>query len=661
MDLNRMPLSSSDLLIRFRYQSTQGTVRHLTAAFVQFLMDLGLHDTRLLLAAAVLSEMEAHGHSCVPLDVISATSPGLLGWSDAVWHTITEGLDFPDGVDAWRELALQCEQIFVTDVQQDRQQPLVLDQGRLYLRRYWRYEMAIAAAVKQRVSSQLPVPPEKVRKWLDLLFDVSGNAGGETDWQKVACAVAVRSRFAIITGGPGTGKTYTVARLLALLSAISDAPDQLRIALAAPTGKAAARLKQSIDGALAELVFKLGDTLPLPEIARKIGPARTLHSLLGARPDTRAFRHHAGNPLDIDLLIVDEASMVHLEMMTSLLDALPANATLILLGDKDQLASVEAGAVLGDLCGEAGAGAYRPETIAYIAAASGQHLTLNDAGQGSPLAQQTVMLKHSRRFSGAIGALAQAVNRSGAGTTLACLRQKPDQELCWKEHLPPQGIAELAFAGREGASGSYQEYLSLLAQQPHSDNEMVSEAEFHAWVVAVIRAFESFRLLCAVRDGEWGVSGLNQVVEKYLDAKGLIRRRHEWYVGRPVMVMQNDYSIGVFNGDIGMTLPDRVKPEVMRVYFLDGERVRQVLTSRLRHVETAFAMTIHKSQGSEFTHAAMVLPAEVNPVMTRELVYTGITRARKYFTLVAASAAVLRYAIEHQTHRIGGLQEMLHG
>src|SRR5690606_12859660 len=229
----------------------------------------------------------------------------------------------------------------------DYDQPLVLDGERLYLRRYWRDEMLVARAVRERATRRREVDEGEVRGWLDMLFAQPGGRSVEgPDWQKLACAIALRGAVAIITGGPGTGKTYTVARLLALLFATAPEAHSQRIALAAPTGKAAARLKQSIDKALGELADKVGASLPLRELTLRMGAARTLHSLLGARPDTRAFAHHRGNPLDVDVLIVDEASMVHLEMMASLLDALPPGATLILLGDKDQLASVEAGAVL---------------------------------------------------------------------------------------------------------------------------------------------------------------------------------------------------------------------------------------------------------------------------------------------------------------------------
>jgi exodeoxyribonuclease V alpha subunit len=475
----------------------------------------------------------------------------------------------------------------------------------------------------------------------------SADDANTPDWQKLACAVALRGSVAIITGGPGTGKTYTVARLLALLFATAPDAARQRVALAAPTGKAAARLKQSIDKALGELADRVGEALPLRELTQRMGAARTLHSLLGARPDTRAFAHNKGNPLDVDVLIVDEASMVHLEMMASLLDALPAGATLVLLGDKDQLASVEAGAVLGDLCHDAQAGHYDHETMDYVRAASGEAIPEAYAGTGGPLAQQTVMLRHSRRFGGPIGRLALAVNRGDVDAAVEVLRE--GGPVRWIEHAHQHHVIALAVDG-------YRPYLELLKRE----HLRTGPEEAHEdWVRTVLRRFEAFRILCAVREGEWGVEGLNGAIEQRLENAGLFRRGGDWYVGRPVMVTRNDYATGVFNGDIGLTLADPARPGSLRVYFLEGDKVRSVLATRLRHVETAYAMTVHKSQGSEFAHTVLALPKEGGTLLARELVYTGITRASEAFTLVTPGAAVLGEAILRRTHRASGLRGMI--
>ena len=623
-----------------------GELRRLSSAFARFIAELGAAPPPLVLAAAILSELEGHGHSCVQLSDLAASPAALLGWSEEQWAQLAAAAaPLPRGVAGWRKLLAGCDQVWVRE-EFDYDQPLVLDGERLYLRRYWRDETQVARAVRERAEATHPVDARLVRAWLDKLF-VAAPGAGQPDWQKLACAVALRGAVAIITGGPGTGKTYTVARLLALLFATAPDAARQRVALAAPTGKAAARLKQSIDKALGELAERVGARLPLRELTLRMGAARTLHSLLGARPDSRAFAHHSGNPLDVDVLIVDEASMVHLEMMASLLDALPPDATLILLGDKDQLASVEVGAVLGDLCHDAQAGAYSGATRDYVRAACGE--TLPDAflGEGGPLAQQTVMLRHSRRFGGPIGQLALAVNAGDAARAESVLRAG-EPGVRWIENAQQQHVLQLAQSGY----GSYLDVLNTGLKAGFNTNR-------EEWVRQVLQRFESFRILCAVRDGEWGVAGLNEAVAGRLAAAGLLRPQGEWYVGRPVMVTRNDYGTGVFNGDIGVTLPDPARPGALRVYFMEGDAVRSVLATRLRNVETAFAMTVHKSQGSEFRHTVLALPRERGAVLTRELVYTGITRASEQFTLVSPAGAVLAEAIALRTHRTSGLRGMI--
>lgn len=629
--------------------SETGELRRLSCAFARFIASLGAAPPSLVLASSVLSELEGQGHSCLLLNDLAAGPASLLGWEEEQWKLLARAAGpLPKTPQGWAQQLAACGQVWEVGAF-DYDQPLVLDGDRLYLRRYWRDEMLVAQAVRERATKLREVDARDVHGWLDVLFATERNNAGP-DWQKLACAIALRGSVAIITGGPGTGKTYTVARLLALLFATAPEAASQRIALAAPTGKAAARLKQSIDKALGELDDKVGSQLPLRELTQRMGAARTLHSLLGARPDTRAFAHHRGNPLDVDVLIVDEASMVHLEMMASLLDALPPGATLILLGDKDQLASVEAGAVLGDLCHNAQAGGYTDATLDYVLAASGEELPSEFLGDAGALAQQTVMLRHSRRFGGPIGQLALAVNLGDAVRAESLLRAGTAEKngVRWIENAQQQQVLQLAHSG-------YGSYLDVLNTAPKAGLNTNHEE----WVRQVLQRFESFRILCAVRDGEWGVTGLNEAIAGRLAQAGLLRPNGEWYVGRPVMVTRNDYGTGVYNGDIGLTLPDPARPGALRVYFLEGDTVRSVLATRLRNVETAFAMTVHKSQGSEFRHTVLALPRERGAVLTRELVYTGITRASEQFTLVSPPGAVLAEAIAQRTHRTSGLRGMI--
>ena len=423
--------------------------------------------------------------------------------------------------------------------------------------------------------------------------------------------------------------------------------------------------------------------LDLSALIARMGPARTLHSLLGARPDTRQFRHHAANPLDVDVLIVDEASMVHLEMMDALLLALPPSARLVLLGDKDQLASVEAGAVLGDLCQDAAAGRYSAATAQFVQHAAGQTLAAEFVlpDPAPVLAQQTVMLRQSRRFTGAIGQLALAVNLGDATAARACLagpnhadfagaasgRDGLAGDLSRSQTAPtgplsallalqpssPQAVCALAL----GAAGkpSYADYLRLLQNGPVRRGAEVSSESHAQWVGNVLQAFERFRILCAVHQGDWGTQALNAAVQKALADADLLQVKGEWYEGRPVMVTRNDAQLGVFNGDVGVVLPNTEgKP---KVWFLDGEALRSVSIMRLAQVDTAFVMTVHKSQGSEFEHTALVLPPGGAEVLSRELVYTGITRAREQFTLVEAEAGLLEAAIDRPSVRASGLSQ----
>jgi exodeoxyribonuclease V alpha subunit len=644
-----------------RQLSDAGVLRHLDAAFAAFLADLDAAATpTLLMSAALLTQMEGRGHTCLPLAPLIDDPQALFAWpADAKLALDTLYAGVPETLDGWLAALGASPVVQRIGRDPDHGQPLVLDgpvaAPRLYLRRYWNYERTVGEAVRARVNTPEAVDEAAVRAWLERLFPAAASRGDAPDWQKLACALALRGRLTLVTGGPGTGKTYTAARLIALLLATSAAPDQLRIALAAPTGKAAARLRQSIEGSLQSLQASLGAALDLAALTRRMGAARTLHALLGARPDTRRFRHHAGQPLDVDVLIVDEASMVHLEMMAALLDALPPAARLVLLGDKDQLASVEAGAVLGDLCRDAQAGRYGRETRRYLEAVTGETLPAAylEAGREAPaLAQQTVMLRESRRFQGPIGALALAVNEATDPALPGRLLTGDDSgALAGAEGAPIEDLIRLAVHGRAGAAACYRDYLLAMARDLPRD-----DPNAHAsWARAVLTEFERFRILCAVREGDWGVSGLNRAVEQALAAEGLLHPRGEWYAGRPVIVTRNDPALGVFNGDIGIALPPAGAGSNLRVYFLDGEALRSVAVSRLAHVETAFAMTVHKSQGSEFEHTALALSTHAGSVLTRELAYTAITRARKAFTLVAERSGLLAQAVQQPTRRESGL------
>lgn len=668
------PLSrADDLLLLLERWVERGWLRALDKAFVAFLHELAPDgDPLVLLAAALTSHQLGHGHVCLDLfETLKEPDFALSLPPEGDLQTGTlllpsQLLEALEGAHWCKVLASSSLVALAVDERDESQQrPLVLSGKRLYLRRYWTYERRIDSALRQRLIVHEPTPDDLSERLSGLFGQASSSA--QIDWQKLACALATRGAFSIVTGGPGTGKTTTVVRLLALLQAPAvEAGKPLRIRLAAPTGKAAARLTESISQQVR--------TLQVAESVRDKIPSdvTTVHRLLGSRPGTRHFRHHAGNRLPLDVLVVDEASMIDLEMMANLLDALPTHARLVLLGDKDQLASVEAGAVLGDLCRDAEAGWYSPQTRDWLEAVSGENLGSSglqeDIDATHPLAQQVVMLRHSRRFGEGrgIGQLARWVNQQQADEARKLLAARSHADLF---SLPLKGeqdraLERLLLEGHGEGPQGYRHYLSLLRNQRPSINSLPDDPCWIEWARNVLQAFDAFQLLCAVRKGPWGVEGLNQRITGALLKARLIDSDQQWYEGRPVLMTRNDYGLGLMNGDIGIALklPERDGQEggrqVLRVAFArnDGQGgVRFVLPSRLNDVETVYAMTVHKSQGSEFAHTALILPDALNPVLTKELIYTGITRAKNWFSLIEPRTGIFEEAVRRKVKRLSGL------
>ena len=587
------------------------------------------------LLTALLCHQYGRGHSCILLQDLLSDPDALLSlppqnqflqrFSDRP-SNLLQGLTLQD----YQQALAQSRWL-----QGEAGAPLVLADNRLYLHRLYQAEQQVKQQLAQRLNAVLPLSAE-LATGLERLFPPGGP--GQPDWQRLACVMALQRRFAIITGGPGTGKTTTVVKLLALLQQGAELNHtELTIKLAAPTGKAAVRLTESISGARA----KLSQQLSPQQLQRLPTEVTTLHRLLGAVPNRRSFRHHPDNPLQLDVLVVDEASMVDLEMMAALLAALPAQAQLVLLGDKDQLSSVEAGSVLGDLCRGAELGGYNSASLALLSPYSDQPLT-SWQGDGSALNQATVMLRHSHRFDAksGIGMLAAAVNL-GDTTAPALFDQFADIRLLAGN--TPEAVKATALAG-------FREYLQLMQQS--ADNTQSGREQ---WARTVLAGYSRFQLLCALRSGDWGVEGFNLLIAQWLTAAGLIDARAQWYAGRPVMMQRNNYSLGLMNGDIGITLPDPDTNQLRVVFQLSDGTLKWVLPSRLTEVETAFAITVHKSQGSEFNHCCLVLPPDNSPLLSRELLYTGITRAKQQFSLLCANPALLQQAIARRVSRSSGL------
>ncbi|MDH1265727.1 exodeoxyribonuclease V subunit alpha [Pseudomonas sp. GD03944] len=497
--------------------------------------------------------------------------------------------------------------------------PLILDGGRLYLARYHAYEQQLAERLLSRAADWPAIDEVRLGESLTRLFTFNTQ---QPDWQRLAAAQAVRRKLAVISGGPGTGKTTTVVRLLAALLEQSEG-GALAIGLAAPTGKAAARMAEAIRSAKASLPVSEAIKAALPD------EARTLHRLLGSRGDSPQVRHHAANPLALDVLVVDEASMVDLALMAKLVDALPPSARLILLGDKDQLAAVEAGAVFAELCEGRG---FDAQAAADLQRITGQQVAVETPR--SALGDAVVLLTHSHRFAGdsGIGELARRINGGDVAGTLALLREGR-ADLAWYEQPTPADLLERLDQG----------YAPFIATARTGEPQ------------ATFDAFNAFRALTAQREGAWGVAGLNEALEARIKRRSQVASRERWYIGRPVMVRQNDYALGLFNGDIGICLQTE---HGLRVCFEGEEGFRFFAPARLPSHDSAFAMTVHKSQGSEFSEVLLVLPEQPSPLLTRSLFYTGITRA-KHKVEIWGLAQRLGDAVATRAERAAGLAERL--
>uniref|UniRef100_A0A3B0MHF9 RecBCD enzyme subunit RecD n=1 Tax=Arsenophonus endosymbiont of Trialeurodes vaporariorum TaxID=235567 RepID=A0A3B0MHF9_9GAMM len=579
----------------------------------------------LLLIFAILSAETRAGHVCLFIDKLE---PAYLfeGRQAEMAFMLWEMAGAPDSNRIYTELK-QCNA--VCEAPQSAAKPLVLSDNKLYFQRMWADEGLVADFFSRHLLET--VDEQRLATILTGFFASSKTQ----DWQKIAVAVAVTSRIAVISGGPGTGKTTTVARLLATLVQLSD--EKLIIQLAAPTGKAAARLTESLNNALLKLNLSADEYAVMPE------QAQTVHRLLGAQPNSQLLRYHKDNPLLLDVLIIDEASMVDLPMMARLIEALPDHARVILLGDKDQLASVEAGAVLGDLCrfSESGYSRERAAQLTKITACNLSDFISND---GPEVKDRICLLRKSYRFDAqsGIGRLATAINKGNIRQVEQLLAQQ-NADIAFHSIASSEKYGKLLFDAAE----CYRCYLDMIKTGRDPEE--------------ILTTFNRYRLLAALREGPYGVIGLNDKLEQLLHRQGSIRRpAYSWnknYEGRPIMITKNDRPLGLFNGDIGVMLRDGQQD--LKAYFqLPNGVIKKIQPSRLPQHETAFVMTVHKSQGSEFEHAALVLPPIFTPIISKELIYTAITRA-KIQLMIYAERHVFAKALMTSTERHSGLIERL--
>jgi exodeoxyribonuclease V alpha subunit len=608
----------------------EGILSLLDIHFAGFMERLaGTRDPQLWLAAAMVSRYTGQGHIC--LDLSSLDQKRLLDAGDGKGPVVCPNLN------DW------CKKLRKTAVvgTPGEYAPLILDdRSRLYLHRYWDYQEKLARSIRKHVhDDEEDMDMVRLREGLERVFGASFTTGppgqGEDiDWQKVAAFTSLTKRFCVISGSPGTGKTTTIVRILALILEQTRSSN-LRIALSAPTGKAAARLQEAIKRGKKKLNCPDKIKEAIPE------EASTLHRLLGSIPGSPYFRHHAKNLLPVDVVVVDEASMVDLALMSKLTQALPPQARLILLGDRDQLASVEAGAVLGDICHRGYVHSFSRPFRNHLKRVMGYEIPSQPNGRGSSgMEDSIVQLQKSFRFSGESGirVVSQAVNSGDADRAMALLTGGQYRDIRWRDLPRPAGLPHIL---KDTIIKGFRDYLE--GRDPPE----------------IFQRFDGFRILCAIREGPYGVMALNTLVEQILKKEKLIETDRRWYAGRPFLITRNDYHLRLFNGDVGIILPDPQADNELRAFFLAADgAVRKFHPLRLPEHETVYAMTVHKSQGSEFGRVFLLLPERDVPILTRELIYTGITRAKERVE-IWGTEAVFRAAVSRRIERRSGLGDAL--
>ncbi|MBU1162666.1 MAG: exodeoxyribonuclease V subunit alpha, partial [Proteobacteria bacterium] len=581
----------------------------------------------IFLGAALASNVTGKGDVC--LDLVSFAGKTLL--------------EKDDGMDAviCPELSVWKENLISTKIvgRPEDLCPLILDErNRLYLYRYWEYEKKLSDSIKKRTKEDigginLLLIKDSIKRLFPEIIDDDVNR------QKIAAITSAFKKFCVISGGPGTGKTTIIAKILAMLIEQTGKEKSLRIFLTAPTGKATARLSESIGNIKKKLNCKDYIKAAIPT------EAFTIHRLLKTIIRSPFFRHNSENPLPADIVVVDEASMVDLPLMSKLIQAVPVDARLILIGDSDQLASVDPGSVLGDICGNKSLRGFTTNFVNKVEELTDEKITdsIKQHKGIKALHDCIVVLKKNYRFadSSGIGGLSHAVKLGDIDKTLDLLKNKNDRSIIFEEILSADNFKQIL---TDKVVEFYSEYLKT--NDPGR----------------ALKLFNRFKILCAVKMGQFGVYAVNKIIEQILRRENLIQTENLWYKGRPILITSNDYKLSLFNGDIGITMPIQDSDSNdMHVFFrgTSGE-LKQFLPYRLPQHETVYAMTVHKSQGSEFENVFLVLPDKDYPVLSRELIYTAITRASQSVTILGKEE-VLRTSISRVIERKSGLHDSLWG
>lgn len=601
----------------------------------------------------VLSAYVRAGHSCLPIKTIAGQCWGSA--QDESGQNTHTGFVFP-------EFSVLQQLLIQLPINCSEQEILVFEDNKLYMRRYYSFESELIQGIHARLAPVQQPSIDDVRHCMNILFPTSSSSESEIDWQKIAVANAINKNFSVIAGGPGTGKTFTVTKLLAalfMLAKKSDSHNPLAIALVAPTGKAAQRLTESIKKAIKGFTGVIDKNI-LAEIPTK---AKTIHRLLGVIPNSPNFRHHQDNLLDYDVLLIDEVSMVDLPMMTRIFRALKPTTKVILLGDADQLPSVAVGSVLADIAPRPHNG-YSKSNYHYLdKVCEIEEEKLSKAFDSSTenVNDYLSFLVKSRRFDGegGIGILASYVINS-------------DVAQSWQLLSEHQGVSPVSDAQLSLVNSDLKTWLTPLVKQYYQEMSACQSID------EAFKLLAKFRVLCVTRQGDYGVEAINNLIQELIVGSSSFSQANKKYHGMPIMISENDYKLGLFNGDIGILwsvdpINDRNSNHLM-AFFEDTAPENNVqndkhipqdkhtmaafksfLPSRLPKYETVYAMTIHKTQGSEFAHVAMVLPKSDSPLLSRELLYTGITRAQNFLT-VATNQYAWQQGVSRAVKRYSGLK-----
>ncbi|MCF8069984.1 MAG: exodeoxyribonuclease V subunit alpha [Desulfobacterales bacterium] len=606
-------------------------LRDIDFHFAEFISRLAQRNSRELFIAAALAS-SATGEKNICLDLAQMENRPL---TDAGLNN--KNIYCPD-LKSWRKKLEMCS-VFGKP---GDYKPLILDsKDRLYLYRYFDYEQKLSDSIKKRLITDMD--PEKISRVKTYVKNIFILDPAKPDYQVIAAVTTALQNISVISGGPGTGKTSTIIKALELILSVSN--QKLKIYLAAPTGKAANRLMESVVQGTGQSGCSDEMKACFPQ------EAYTIHRLLGTKWGTPYFKHNEDNLLHADVVVIDEASMVDLALMSKLFSAIPENSKIILAGDKDQLSSVESGSVLGDICDRQHTHNFSKSYRTVIREITGYKLAASEeyVQSASRLSDNIVVLDKSYRFTAdsGIGEFGKHVNRGDVNSALDLLNDPAYPDIEFKELASPQHLAQLV-------SEKTLQYFNT---------QVVADRGLKRFFTL----FDRFKILCTLKNGPFGIHAINDLVEDNLVKKNIISFSNEyasghWYIGKPVMIKSNNYALGLFNGDIGIIMADDTTTDrnILTAWFQSGpsQNPRRFPLYQLPDHDIAYAMTIHKSQGSEFDDIVIILPEKDTPFLTRELIYTAITRARKTVTIWGSEKA-LSGAISRTIQRASGLRDSL--